>query len=54
MTSKHQLQDEIYKLQIRIRNLEDALIYAGVFSYDTRTVYSTAYGRVVINEVKNK
>ena len=54
MTSKHQLQDEIYKLEIRIRNLEDALIYAGVFSYDTRTTYSTQYGRVLINEVKNK
>lgn len=54
MTSKYDLAEQIYQLEKRIRNLEDALIYAGVFSYDSRAVYTTQYGRVLVNEVKNK
>lgn len=52
MTSKSDLEEHIYKLERRLRDLEDTLVYAGVFSYDERAVYTTQWGRVLINKVK--
>jgi hypothetical protein len=52
MTSKSDLEEQIYKLERRLRDLEDTLVYAGVFSYDERAVYTTQWGRVLINKVK--
>lgn len=54
MIYKSDLKEQIYKLERRINELEYALLQANVFNYDTRSVYSTQYGRVLINEVKTK